>query len=119
MNRDALTFLPDRERQAVEAFVRRVLHAFPQRVKRVTLFGSKARRRSEPDSDIDLLVLADSENWRFCHAISDIASDVSLCYGVLLDPHVIDQTRWERMQKELFILCENVQDEGIALFSGA
>jgi predicted nucleotidyltransferase len=116
MNHRSLTFLSSQERQAIQEFMQRVERAFPRQVDQMILFGSKARRNSSLDSDINILLVTDNEDWRFCHAISDIAADVSLYCDVLLEPHVIERARWERMQHERFVLYETVQDEGVALF---
>jgi len=116
MNHRSLAFLPIQERQAIEEFMRCVRQTFSRQVEQMILFGSKARGENNLYSDIDVLLVTDNEDWRFCHAISDIAADVSLHYDVLIEPHVIEQTRWERMRRGRFVLRETVRNEGIALF---
>lgn len=103
------------EQEAIESFLTRVQIDHPGRVFQAILFGSKARGDSHPDSDIDVLLVVDSDEWRFQHAISDIASDVSLEYGVLIGPRVIGQANWEEMAQGRFSLHENVSREGIPL----
>ena len=115
MNRQKLSALPERDRRAVEAFSERVLQTYPNRVRRMILFGSKARGDSHAYSDIDVLLIVDREDWRFRHAISSIAADVSLAYDVLIGPRVIGQERWARMRRHDITLCENVQVDGIEL----
>ena len=105
---------PD-ERQAIETFLTRLWTCYQNRILRAVLFGSKARGDSRVESDIDILLIVDEDDWRFRHAISDIASDVSLEYGVLIGPRVIGRERWERMKRERFSLYENVVREGIPL----
>ena len=82
------------------------------------LLTIKARGDSGPESDIDILVVASTEHWRFRHAISDLASDVSLEYGVLIAPRVIAQERWERMRQASYSFYRNVAREGVSLSSG-
>ena len=79
------------------------------------LFGSKARGDSQPWSDIDILIIADNEDWRFQHAISTLAARVSLEYDVVIGPRVVGQARWERMKRHQFSLYKNVISEGIPL----
>jgi predicted nucleotidyltransferase len=58
--REALAFpdhLTDLERQLLAALVGR-LAAESQRIRGIVLFGSRARARSTPDSDLDVAVLA-------------------------------------------------------------
>jgi predicted nucleotidyltransferase len=98
------------ERQAVDAFIRALHRQYPDRIQGVILFGSKARGDSHPDSDIDILILVDDDDWRFSHAISRLAAHISLNYDVLLGPRVIRQARWRRS-----ILYPTVSSEGIPL----
>ena len=97
------------ERQAVEAFVTELCQQYPDRVQDVMLFGSKARGDSHPDSDIDILILVDDDDWRFSHAISRLAARISLNYDVLLGPRVICHSRWRRS-----LLYPTVSSEGIS-----
>ena len=112
------TALFPREQKAIDAFVTRLRERYPDRISEIILFGSKARGDSGPESDIDILVVASTEHWRFRHAISDLASDVSLEYGVLIAPRVIAQERWERMRQASYSFYRNVAREGVSLSSG-
>jgi predicted nucleotidyltransferase len=87
------------------------------RVRQMILFGSKARGDSHVGSDIDILLIVDDEDWRFRHAISNIAADVSLVHDVLIEPRVVGQARWDEMRRHRFALYENVQAEGVGLIS--
>ena len=115
MNQRTLGLLPERDRRAVEAFVERVWQAHSKRVQQIILFGSKARGDSHAHSDIDVLLIVNEEDWRFRHAISGIAADVSLAYDVLIGPRVIGQERWTRLRRHRFTFCENVRADGIEL----
>ena len=117
MNRRPLVFLPERERRAIEAFVERVWQTCPEKVQQIILFGSKARGDSHAHSDVDVLLIVNEEDWRFRHAISGIAADVSLTYDVLIGPRVIGHERWGRMRRHHFTFYENVQIDGVELFS--
>ncbi len=107
--------LTRREKDAVQDFLQRLQRGFGQAVRQTTLFGSKARGDSGPDSDIDILVIMDEESWSLRDSISVIASRVSLEYGVLIGPRVIGRERWERMARENFSLYQNIAREGIPL----
>jgi predicted nucleotidyltransferase len=98
------------ECQAVDAFIKALHQQYPDRIRDVILFGSKARGDSHPDSDIDILILVDDDDWRFSHAVSRLAAHISLNYDVLLGPRVIRQARWERS-----LLYSTVSSEGITL----
>lgn len=107
--------LQPNEQQAVSKFVDLLRRRYPEHVQQAILFGSKARGDSRPESDIDILIVVDHDDWRLSHAISDLAADVSLEYDVLLGPHVIGRERWERMRQRSFGLYLNVASEGIPL----
>jgi predicted nucleotidyltransferase len=115
LNRQPTERLAPHEYQAVMAFLERLNAYYPDRVIQAFLFGSKARGDSRPDSDIDILLIVDGDDWQFQHAISDVASDVSLEYGVLIGPRVIGKARWEEMARDGFSLYENLAREGILL----
>lgn len=115
MSESLSPLLSSKEYQAVAAFVGQLHQRYPERVLNIVLFGSKARGDSQPWSDIDILIVADSEDWRFQHAISTLAARVSLEYDVVIGPRVIGQARWERMKRHQFSLYRNVISEGIPL----
>jgi len=107
--------LTQQEQAALRAFLRRLCDNWAQILEEITLFGSKARGDSGPDSDIDVLIIVEEENWTLRDAISRIAAQVSLEYDVLINPHVIGRERWQRMGQERFSLYENVLREGVPL----
>ena len=107
--------LSSNELRAVTAFASQLHQHYPKRVLNMVLFGSKARGDSQPWSDIDILIVADSEDWRFQHAISTLAARVSLEYDVVIGPRVVAQARWEHMKRHQFSLYRNVVSEGIPL----
>ncbi len=115
VNPRLVELLQSKEREAIEGFLARLWAHYPGRVFQAILFGSKARGDSHSESDIDILLIVDEDDWRFRHAVSNVASDVSLEYGVLIAPRVIGQERWQRMERERFSLYENVAQEGIPL----
>jgi predicted nucleotidyltransferase len=118
MNQRTLAFLPERDRRAVEAFAERVWQTHSDRVQQIILYGSKARGDSHAHSDIDVLLVVNEEDWRFRHAVSGIAADVSLAYDVLIGSRIIGRERWAKMRRHRFTFCQNVQADGIELMEG-
>ena len=57
------------------------------------LFGSKARKEDDSDSDIDTLIIVNEESWQLRSTINKIGSHISLEYNVLIGPIVISQDR--------------------------
>lgn len=106
-----------KERDALQAFNQRLLSELGQQVRQVILFGSKARGDSAPDSDIDVLILAEEEGRQLRKTISKISSQIGLDYDVCLGALLIADERWRQMSLERFSLCRNVERDGILLFN--
>lgn len=100
--------------RAAIAEARQVLFAgFP--VERVVLFGSKARRTDDAESDIDLLVLTSRElGWRERQAIIDALYGIQLRHDVLLSPLVVPTKDWEQGLYAILPLHREIDRDGIA-----
>lgn len=81
---DVLASLAPEERAAIETFCRRVVDEFGSRVRDIRLYGSKATGQDRPDSDIDLLVLLDGDDWQSEARISAVARDVHPFLSVIV-----------------------------------
>ncbi|AHE99169.1 nucleotidyltransferase domain-containing protein [Thioalkalivibrio paradoxus] len=102
---------------AVRAFLTRLAGRFD--VAEAILFGSRARHQHREDSDADLAVILHGPKGPFLDtklAMADLAYDVLLETGVLIQPLPIWEGEWE--QPETFIspdLLRNIRREGIRL----
>jgi len=110
------TTLRQAEERALTAFVGRLQESFPDQIHQVSLFGSKARGESDPDSDVDVLVIIDQDNRSLRRDIIDIASDLSLEYDVLLSPRVISIQHWQDRQE--FRLYQNIARDALPISTG-
>jgi uncharacterized protein (UPF0332 family)/predicted nucleotidyltransferase len=110
-----LSGLSPNERSAVQTFVARLHAQFGERIARMVLFGSKARGDSSPDSDIDILIVADPVDRQVEAQISHLASEVDLDYEVLLNTHLLSRERWDDFTRRRAALWFNVQRDGIEL----
>ena len=99
MKTRALSPLSDTERAAITAYVQAIRRQYPERIQAVALFGSKARGDDDPESDIDLLVICDSEDRQFRSALWRIASEISLEKSVLISVRIYSQERWQRARQ--------------------
>jgi len=107
--------LTTQEYEAIIVLISHICEMFPERVIQTILFGSKARGDSHAESDIDLLILVQEEDWTLRQTINTLAARVSLEYDVLIGPHVIGQQRWTRIKQQHFSFYHNVSIEGIPL----
>jgi predicted nucleotidyltransferase len=108
-------WLTENERTALNAFVAALAERYGDDILSVRLFGSKARGDFQADSDLDVLVLATHDDWRFRQAISFLAADISLDHNLVLAPKVVSRARWEFLNREGFSIAHNVREEGVLL----
>ena len=112
----ALSQVTQTENEALQTFVQRLRAELGREILKIILFGSKARGNSAPDSDVDVLILAKSEDRQLQKAISKISSQIDLDYDILLNSLLIADKRWMQMSKERFSLCRNVERDGVLLY---
>jgi predicted nucleotidyltransferase len=99
MKISAPTSLSESEQTAISTYVQAIRRQYPNRILAVALFGSKARGDDDPESDIDLLVICDSEDRLFLSALWRKASEISLEQGVLISVRIYSQERWHKSRQ--------------------
>ncbi len=107
--------LKENEQIAVKAFRSQLNRQLGSVIESVVLFGSKARGDDRPDSDIDLLVVCNTNNWRIANAVYSIATDVLLDHGIALSPKVLAKDDFARMAQEQVAFVANVEREGMTV----
>ena len=112
MKTTALAHLSDAEKAALTIFVRDIREQFHDRIFAVALFGSKARG---DESDIDLIVIVDSEDREFRSALWRIASENSLEYNVLISARIYSRKRWEKTRQIGLPFSKAIINESIPL----
>lgn len=104
-----------------EAALRRFLSLLGGRfpVGDAILFGSRARRTHEPDSDADLALVMEGERQAtlpLTLALADVAYDVLLETGLNITPLPIWREQWEHPETHRNpALLRNIDREGIRL----
>lgn len=109
-----LKLLP-KEQKAVSDFLAIVRGRYGKTIKRAALFGSKVRGDSTEYSDIDLLLIVTDDNWKFQKSISNISSQISLEYDVLLDVRIISAERWQYLNDIRSGLYQNITRDAVPL----
>lgn len=88
---------------------------FSERLREVTLFGSRARGEGDEDSDLDVAVIVDDLGWREAREVADVCGDLLTRYDVLVSPFALSGREMNRLrQRERFIARELSRD-GIRL----
>jgi predicted nucleotidyltransferase len=65
-------------RKAASEFARRASERFGERIVRIVLYGSVARGADGPDSDVDVLVVADDSRSDLRDGLDTIAFDLTM-----------------------------------------
>jgi len=105
--------LKDNEREAIREATRMLKEKFP--VKKVILFGSKARGDDNPESDIDLLLLTIRPiNWREHQSIIHALFDLGMRYDVIFS--ILDTTEadYEQGIFTAFPIYREIKKDGVA-----
>lgn len=103
------------EKQIVEEFKRRVEQRFPGELIRLVLFGSKARGDATVESDIDVLVVIRSQDWRLGDEIRDIGYELEIQHGLVLSIQVMGEGHYEGLKGRGSTFLTNVEREGLAV----
>jgi uncharacterized protein len=109
------TYLAESDQQAIEALVTQLVLRHGGNVNSITLFGSKARGDDTPQSDIDLLVIVEREDWELKHEIRILGARFSLNYDVLFNLYIVAQERWGWMKAINHPLYRQILAEGMDL----
>lgn len=73
--------LTENERQTVEHFASRLGNALGGDLRALWLYGSRARGSAHPESDIDLLVIADGGQDRYGRLAGDLSEEAAIAAG--------------------------------------
>lgn len=101
--------LTETERQAVQEFVDALATAFPERIKLMRLFGSRARSQGNEQSDLDLLIVVDKEDEKLNDKIIDLMGKIGGKYIQLIAPLTISSHELENLNYQLYRLLMEVR----------
>jgi predicted nucleotidyltransferase len=106
------------ERAAVTEFSRRVRERFGDRVRKVAVYGSRARGDVHEGSDIDVLVLLEGKvGFPDRHTVTRMACDVALeaPHFVELSPRTMSATEFDRLVREEWRFARDVARAGVSV----
>ncbi|HRI38874.1 MAG TPA: nucleotidyltransferase domain-containing protein [Nitrospira sp.] len=107
--------IPVLEQPILQAFKRWVEQGFPGELVRVVLFGSKARGDASAESDIDVLTVVRSQDWKLGDEIRDIGYELEIAHGVVLSIQVMGQRQYQELKARGSTFLEQVEQEGLAV----
>ncbi len=108
-----MTYEP-KERQILDQVVAALHGHYGERLSRVVLFGSRARRDHEPDSDYDVLVVLKGDFDRAAErkAVQDLIYPIDFQHWVVVYCHLVTEKRYLDDQTAFI---KNVRKEGVAI----
>ena len=94
----------------------RICAALGQRVRRIILFGSRARGHALPDSDYDVLVVLDKLAPGERHEILVDLYRAVRNIGAVIEPHVMAEERFGETKDVMGGLAYPAATEGVVLY---
>ncbi|OGW03240.1 MAG: hypothetical protein A2Z59_07740 [Nitrospinae bacterium RIFCSPLOWO2_02_39_17] len=107
--------LNKKERETLKKFRIKIEKLLSDNLVEVKLFGSKARGDARKDSDLDVMIIISSGDWRTSDMIYEIATDILIETGVCVSPKVITKKEYNYLHNIGNLFMKNVIREGIAI----
>ena len=98
-------------------FKEKVLDAYPKRIKKISLFGSRATGKSREDSDFDVFIMVDKRDRGLVDTIYDIAYDIYMQSGLRVDisPVIMSDEFFNNRLLQERRIAKEILKEGISL----
>ena len=104
------------EEEAVIKLKTLLVKKLSNNLKHLYLFGSKARGDYRNDSDIDILVVADSVDTQTKDLIRDAVLDIQLEFDIPIAIHIRSANYYnEQSNNRLNMFMQNIIQDGIAI----
>jgi predicted nucleotidyltransferase len=112
-----ISLLGNKELDFLQGFKRRLLSRYPDRVKRVSLFGSRATAKAHEYSDYDVFIMVDRKDRQITDGIFDLAYDIYVESNMTVDisPVIMTEEYFENRISQERKIAEDIQREGIPL----
>ena len=108
------------EQAGLLELVWRLRQRYGDRLRRVVLFGSKARGDYDEESDVDLLVLLrvpKHEYWAHWHEVVDLAWEIGFAHGFVTSVVLRHEDDYERIRRDGLLFARNIERDGIELWT--
>ena len=98
-------------------FKEKVLDAYPKRIKKISLFGSRATGKSREDSDFDVFIMVDKRDRGLVDTIYEIAYDIYMQSGLRVDisPVIMSDEFFNNRLLQERRIAKEILKEGISL----
>jgi predicted nucleotidyltransferase len=111
------TNMNERDRQIALEFRRRLPIEVSNRLRKLIIFGSRARGDAADDADLDVIVLVDRKSAELEAKLDDAAYSVMWDndFSPIISLKVFDESRFNNLVDKGFSFYRNVVQEGIVL----
>ena len=107
--------MEDKYKKPIEMFVDRAFKQYSGVIDEMILFGSVATGHVKDDSDIDILVITDGDDFKVEKDLIGMAFEVLLKTGEDISVKVISQRDHENMIKMNTSFIRNIISDGVKL----
>src|SRR3989304_4468839 len=104
-----------KEKRIIEEFKRKIQEKYPEEQIYVTRFGSRARGEAAKESDMDILVVIRSEDWKLGDRIRELGYQLEVQHDMVLSIQVMSQRHVERLKAIGSQFLQEVEREGIVV----
>jgi predicted nucleotidyltransferase len=94
---------------------KRVEGQLGDRLVRMVLFGSRARRDFDIESDIDIAMIVRDLSRELKHQILDSVAEIEMKYFTPLSVHILSESEFERLKKRERRFALDIEREGVPL----
>ncbi len=105
----------ERDKKIISDFKEKFSQDILKHVRRIIIFGSRARGTTAEDSDLDILVLVDEKTAAIEKGLEDAAYQVMWDYDFkpMISLKVFSEARFNHAVSQGFSFYQNVEREGI------
>ncbi len=107
--------LSEKEQTALNKFKSALDKAIAKDLLEIKLFGSKARGEARKDSDIDVIVIISSDDWRISDVVYGIATDILLDDEVCVSPKVMSKNDYDTLSSSETPFIKNVTRDAVTI----
>jgi uncharacterized protein len=107
--------LTESERQTLDELSRTVRARFGQRLRELTLFGSRARGEGASDSDFDVAIIVDDLTGDEGREMGWLAGDLLTKYEVLVSPFAISAEHMNLLRSRERLIAAEIARDGVHL----
>lgn len=105
--------ITEKEARAIVEYEELLLKKFPNRIRKLMLFGSKARGTSNRNSDIDILVVVAKDGKRIAQEIAILTHEPIAKYMVDISPITVEEDFFKNWSP----LLEHIRKDGIVIWT--